>query len=140
MYGKALAGAAAALGMKVAIEFRQVSGRKEARICDTLEPALGSHSVVFNTAVARDKKLCEQITHLSREPGSLAHDDRVEALEGVVWALSSALFRDQDQALEDLDKQEWAHEMKTFVEMAVGSPTQKRTKQSSWITSRRRRR
>lgn len=70
-------------------------GQKEQRIADVLEPVLGSHKLVVNEAVIEedyrtacnsdgtfDVRYCgfHQFTRLTRDRGSLAHDDRLDAL------------------------------------------------------------
>jgi hypothetical protein len=70
-------------------------GQKEMRICDVLEPVLGSHKLVlsedlidkdYRTALNNDGttdtkySLLYQLTRITRERGSLAHDDRLDAL------------------------------------------------------------
>ncbi len=70
-------------------------GQKEMRICDVLEPVLGSHRLViqeslidkdYRTAFNNDGtldtaySLLYQLTRITRERGSLAHDDRLDAL------------------------------------------------------------
>lgn len=70
-------------------------GQKEMRICDVLEPVLGSHKLVlsealidkdYRTALNNDGttdpsySLFYQLTRITRERGSLAHDDRLDAL------------------------------------------------------------
>lgn len=70
-------------------------GQKEMRICDILEPVLGSHKLVLSeTLIEKDYRtalnndgttdpsysLFYQLTRITRERGSLAHDDRLDAL------------------------------------------------------------
>jgi hypothetical protein len=72
----------------VTIEEVRSSRQKEHRIIDTLEPLLNQHRLVFDTGVVeRDLKetrghyqLFYQMTHITREKGSLGHDDRLDAL------------------------------------------------------------
>jgi hypothetical protein len=53
---------------------------------------VANHRLVIDPKVANDTTLMHQLTRLTRERGSLAHDDRIEALSGAV-----GLFRDQLQ-------------------------------------------
>lgn len=70
-------------------------GQKEMRICDVLEPVLGSHKLIiqenlidkdYRTALNADGttdtkySALYQLTRITRERGSLAHDDRLDAL------------------------------------------------------------
>lgn len=73
------------------IELRYVQGQKEKRILDCLEPIVNSHRLVVSETVARHgaggapaRSLWYQFTHLTRESGSLGHDDEIDALYGAV--------------------------------------------------------
>jgi hypothetical protein len=75
-------------------DYKVGSTQKEARIIDTLEPALNQHKVVLDYKVAEAQLGVEelkfnglyQLTHLTRDRGSLRHDDRVDALaQAVAW-------------------------------------------------------
>lgn len=84
-------------------------GQKELRICDVLEPVLGSHKLViqesliekdYRTALNADGttdtsySLLYQLTRITRERGALAHDDRLDALAIGVQFFTEALERD----------------------------------------------
>jgi len=73
-------------------EFR-VQGQKEVRIIDNIEPLTTNHKLVFNyemiqkdaEAVQKEPtsivySLMYQYTHITRDKGSLVHDDRIDAL------------------------------------------------------------
>jgi hypothetical protein len=70
------------------VELQPARGQKEVRIADALTPLLGTHRVILDDAVAQDKTLQYQITRLTKKPGALEHDDRLEVLAGAV-ALAS---------------------------------------------------
>ncbi|WP_323114444.1 phage terminase large subunit [Pseudomonas guariconensis] len=70
-------------------------GQKELRMADVLEPVLGSHKLVVQESVIEEdyRSACNsdgqfdirycgfyQLTRLTRDRGSLAHDDRLDAL------------------------------------------------------------
>ncbi len=82
-------------GYPVTVEEIKHSIQKELRICDTLEPVLGQHRLVIDPAVieadyqsiqdyptetAYQYSLIHQLSRITREKGSLAHDDRLDAL------------------------------------------------------------
>ena len=84
-------------------------GQKEMRICDVLEPVLGSHKLVileslidkdYRTALNSDGtvdtgySLLYQLTRITRERGSLAHDDRLDALAIGVQFFTEAMEKD----------------------------------------------
>jgi hypothetical protein len=94
-------------------------GQKERRIIDTLEPVMNQHRLVVDEKVIRldfredgdhRKSLFYQLTRLTRDRGSLAHDDRVEALSIAVAYWAESMARDTERAALDaqqglLDKQ-----------------------------------
>lgn len=78
---------------EVVEEFRS-KGQKEQRICDTLEPVIGSHRLVVLEDVIRkdfqpsnkDNQLFYQLTRITRQRGALKFDDRLDALAmAVSW-------------------------------------------------------
>lgn len=93
-----------------------VTGNKEARIINTLEPVLGRGSLVFShSVIVEDQACCErydvtkraayslfhQINKITRDTGSLKHDDRVDALEGAVRFWQQHLAVDQMVAMRE---------------------------------------
>lgn len=62
------------------IETVRVSGQKEIRIIETLEPILNQHRLIMHPKVAADKTLQRQLTRITKLRGCLDHDDRIEAL------------------------------------------------------------
>lgn len=108
---------------KCAVTDDMVHGQKEARIINTLEPVIGRGALIFNEAVVeRDRADCEryapakrqqyslfhQIAKITRERGSLTHDDRVDALEGSVRYWQVLLQQDQSKAVEKQREREYA--------------------------------
>lgn len=92
-------------------------GQKEMRICDVLEPVLGSHKLIvhesvietdYRTALNADGTTdvvysgFHQLTRLTKERGSLGHDDRLDAL-----AIGVQFFTDSMEK----DSEKGAHEM-----------------------------
>lgn len=109
------------------VEETRSNSQKEARIIDTLEPVLMRHKLIVNTAVLLDDyrvsqerpsySLIYQLTRLSRDRGSLAHDDRLDALAMAVAHWIKVLDRDADAGLEELSEEEleaWADPDKSF--------------------------
>lgn len=88
------------------IEEYRVSGQKETRIIGKLEPALSSHRVVMDRSIAQASLRSEttvydgffQLTRLTRDRGSLKHDDRIEILSEAVAHWQEQLKVDQDRA------------------------------------------
>lgn len=100
-------------------------GQKELRICDVLEPVLGSHKlVVMDSVVERDYSTAlnvdgttdvaysgfYQLTRLTKERGSLGHDDRLDALAiGVAFFMESMEKDSEEGASEMLEEFLQAH-------------------------------
>ena len=87
-----------------------VTGQKEARIINTLEPIMGRGSlIVSESAVREDHDTLQgytaslrltysfffQLAKLSKTRGALVHDDRVDAVEGLCRLLQPGLAIDQ---------------------------------------------
>jgi hypothetical protein len=86
------------------------TGQKEVRIADTLEPIIASHKLVINEKIIKNDltstehypvsqrqgfQFFHQLTKLTRERGSLIHDDRLEAVCGAVHYWLNRLGGDQ---------------------------------------------
>ncbi len=65
---------------QVAVEDYRVSGQKERRMIDNIEPVLAGHRMVFDRRAIREEKTQIQITRLTDMKGALKHDDRVDVL------------------------------------------------------------
>lgn len=65
---------------QVAVEDFRVTGAKERRMIDSIEPVMSSHRLVFNARAIRDEETQKQITRLQDVKGALKHDDRVDVL------------------------------------------------------------
>ena len=99
-------------------------GQKELRICDVLEPIMGSHRLIVNAATvvtdyqtAADKdgvrnpiySLFYQMTRISRERGALAHDDRLDALAIGVQFFVESMAKDAHKGQREVTE-EWLEE------------------------------
>ena len=85
--------------------------QKERRIIEDLEPVLNQHRLVIDANVARKDtadgvmSLLYQLTHITKDRGSLKHDDRVDALAHAVRYFRDRLQRDAQSAeQEHLDR------------------------------------
>ena len=100
------------------------NGQKELRICDVLEPIMGSHRLIVNAAAivqdyqtASDKdgvrnpiySLFYQMTRISRERGALAHDDRLDALAIGVQFFVESMAKDANKGEREVTE-EWLEE------------------------------
>ena len=66
-------------GQVAVIDYR-VTGQKEARMIDNIEPVMAAHRLVVDRKVIRVEENQLQITRLTTNRGSLKHDDRVDVL------------------------------------------------------------
>jgi hypothetical protein len=104
---------------KCAVDDDMVTGQKETRLINTLEPVLGRSSLIINQAIVeQDDAQCRvhgiqkavtyslfhQLARLTRDRGSLAHDDRLDAVEGGVRYWQALLAQDQSKVLEKLQR------------------------------------
>jgi hypothetical protein len=70
-----------------------------------------------------------QLTHITRDRGSLTHDDRVDALAGAVARFTSTLALDVNDAAEGQREAELLQSLEDFAESfnSMGSPASGRT-------------
>ncbi len=90
--------------------------QKELRIIDTLEPVMMSHKLIVNQSVITDDykiyeveqhySLFYQMTRLSKDKNSLAHDDRLDAL-----TMAVAYWLDKMDTSEENDAEAMSEEM-----------------------------
>lgn len=107
------------------------STMKERRIIDTLEPVLNQHRlVVCPTVIEKDIqstedyvgddvircRLFHQLTRITPESGSLAYDDRLDALAGAVAYFLKAVGKDSAKAAQEFREQEWQKELDQYLE------------------------
>lgn len=114
------------------IEEVRNSTQKELRIIDTLEPLLNQHRLVLNySAVEKDinealvdskrigYSLIHQLSHITKDRGSLQHDDRLDALTiGVsYWKDYGILKQNTAVALDRYEKAQIEKELKRRVDV-----------------------
>lgn len=86
----------------------KVSGQKEVRIIETLEPILNQHRLVIDKEIfehdlradARVFSFSHQLSHITKERGSLKHDDRLDAVANGAAYLLELLSDDEDRGIE----------------------------------------
>lgn len=119
------------------IEEVKHSTQKEMRIIDTLEPVISNHRLVVDQRVIEqdynssqsDMKygLIYQMTRITRDRGSLAHDDRLDALAMAVGYWVEHMARDQDKAVQSIKDKNLKEDLKSFMKNALGKPGKKTT-------------
>lgn len=98
----------------VTVEEYKVHGQKELRVIDKLEPALNQHRVVMDRKIIAEQQAdlpdvgeelkfqyngFFQMAYLTRERGSLRHDDRIEVLAEAVGHFVQSVARDTSEAV-----------------------------------------
>lgn len=80
----------------VSVEDYRVTGRKEARIINALEPVMTQHRLVFDRKAIADEQTQKQITRIFDKRGALPKDDRVDCLASAVMHWEDLLSTDVD--------------------------------------------
>lgn len=117
------------------LQGKRNSTQKERRIIDTLEPVMNQHRLVINRKVI-DKDLTNfnehpgenwqkyqlfyQMTRLTKDKGSLLHDDRLEAVAGAVAYWVEEMNRDQEKVLKEHRDNLLDADLKVFMEHVIG--------------------
>jgi hypothetical protein len=114
---------------RCAIEEVRHSTQKEKRIIDTLEPLMNQHRlVVSKELIKRDYEanretfayqLFYQMSRITKDRGSLKHDDRLEALAMAVSYWVEQMARDEVTAAEDHRNTLVEMELERFMESAT---------------------
>ncbi len=122
---------------KCALEEVRNSIQKEKRIIDVLEPVMNQHRLVIDRKVIEEDatsvshlpretaatyRALFQLTHITKDRGSLLHDDRLDALAIAVKVWQDQMARDQDMSLEAHKKELWDQECREFEDDAFGVP------------------
>lgn len=116
---------------KCALEEIRHSSQKELRIIDTLEPVLNQHRLVVDRELLRrestvknenerDYLLFYQMTRITKERGSLGHDDVLEAVAGAVAFWVESMARDEQKALQEHKQKLLEKELERFHEHVTG--------------------
>jgi predicted phage terminase large subunit-like protein len=101
---------------KVGVEEYKVTGQKEKRIIETLEPVMSTHRLVMARKAIRDQENQIQLTRLHYGRGALKHDDRVDALAAAVEFYKSHMSLDMAKSSEDFKKKEWEKRIKDWAQ------------------------
>ena len=115
------------------LEGYRVTGQKEARIADKLEPVMNSHRLVMDKEIVEDQleSLPEdagerkhlyngfyQLAYLTRERNSLRQDDRLDVLAEAVGYFTEAIARDVNKAADRAENKARNAALKDFVKCA----------------------
>lgn len=126
----------------VTIEEVKHSVQKEKRIIDTLEPVLNQHRLVVSSEVIQKDydstqhlpqeealryQLFYQLTRITKEKGSLAKDDRLDALAMAVAYWVQALAVDTNRAVDQHRQKLLDEELKKFMRSVLGQKPRSKT-------------
>lgn len=94
---------------------------------DTLEPVMNTHRMVIDESIIKedfermpDHQLFKQMTRLTREKGSLRHDDLLDALSIAVAYWVEVIDRDQQLSYNQHKSELLDRELERFIESATG--------------------
>lgn len=120
---------------RVTINEVRHSVQKEKRILDVLEPVMNRHKLIVDESVIQsdfnstqhlpaDKslkyQLFYQMTRLTRDRGSLAHDDRLDVLAIAVNYWTEQMSRDVDEAMHYHKNEKLHRELESFTDSVLG--------------------
>lgn len=115
MFTKLLQSTAAKMGYVCSIiDGDWAKTKKELRIIGALEPALNMHRVIVDHSVAADEVLMHQLTHITREGGSLSLDDRLDCFADTIRYFTDQVAIDQGKRLKEAQKAEAEAQIKKF--------------------------
>jgi hypothetical protein len=128
----------------VSMEEVRHSIQKERRIIDTLEPVMNQHRLVIDEQlVDRDYKstqhltpekalqyqLFYQMTRITRQKGSLVHDDRLDVLAIAVNYWTEQMAQNADDKMKDRKEERLDRELESFMDSVVG----RKPKAATWM-------
>jgi hypothetical protein len=105
-------------GWKAVCETIRVTGQKEIRIIDALEPPMNSHRIVIDRNVAQNTELQRQLTRITRQRNSLPHDDELESLAMCVLQWQYELSQDPEGAADRLRSRWLADKQREHLQLA----------------------
>lgn len=118
------------------IEEVRHSKQKELRIIDTLEPVMNQHKLVVNKETVEadfkldpDHQLFKQMTRITRDRGSLRHDDQLDALAIAINYWVEVMDRDMVLSAQEARNDRLDVELERFMETAIGQTP----RSDSWI-------
>ena len=115
------------------------SVQKERRICDTLEPPMNSHRLVIDRRVIENDydstrhlppekalryQLVYQMSRITRDRGSLAHDDRLDVLSMAVGYWAEQMAQDVDKQIQTRKDEKQRLELERFMNHSTGHKPQ----------------
>ncbi len=126
------------------VEGEHVTGQKELRIIDSIEPALTGHRIILDLGVVKEairdrsrshdpeaglKTNFYQLTRLTRDRGSLKYDDRIDALAGAVRYWTERMAADVQEQADERAKERGEEAIKMHEEGLLECTRKYRSKQ-----------
>ncbi len=126
------------------IEEVRHSIQKERRIIDTLEPVLSSHRLIIDRKVIENDyhstqhlppekalkyQLAYQLSRITRDKGSLVHDDRLDVLSMAVGYWAEQMASDRDRLIATAKNQKIRDALDQFMTKSIGRPA----KPTTWM-------
>lgn len=117
--------------------------QKERRIIDTLEPIFGSHRLVvdrkvvqndYESDVNKNHRLFYQLTHITKDRGSLLHDDALDALAIAVNYWTEQMARDTDRAASEIHTKMIEDRLRGWADGAMALRGGSSRHQKGWIS------
>ena len=111
--------------------------QKERRIIDTIEPVLSSHRLVVDRRIiehdfqstqhlppekALKYQLFYQLSRITRQKGSLVHDDRLDVLSMAIGYWAEQMASDRDRLIKEAKNIKLRDELENFMNNAIGRP------------------
>jgi predicted phage terminase large subunit-like protein len=115
MFSSLLRPVVARVAGRIAIEEFKVSGNKERRILDTLEPVMSQHRLIFDTSAINNKETQIQLTRMQDKRGALKHDDRVDILASAVKNWADEMIINPDVLIERNKEKEHRETVKNWL-------------------------
>ena len=109
--------------------------QKERRIIDTLEPVISSHRLIVDRKVIEEDwastqhhppekalkyQLCYQLSRITRDKGSLVHDDRLDVLAMAVGYWAEQMAADRDKLIIGARNDKLKDELQRFMDNTLG--------------------
>ena len=113
---------------KTALEEIHVTGQKEIRIIEALEPLLNQHKIILDKdTITKDKDCLTkysftfQMSHITKERGCLTHDDKLDSLaNGVIYLLEDLSINEEkkfEKLADEISRENYEKTMDIFKPM-----------------------
>lgn len=117
------------VGYEMTVEEVKHTKQKERRIIDVLEPVMNQHRLVICSSVLKDdaattkhyppeqalkRQLMYQMSRITKDRGSLAHDDRLDALAMAVSYWVEMMGQDEEEKMDQRQEQLLDAELQIF--------------------------